>query len=176
VREAIDRLDAEIAGLRWLITELRPAALDELGVAAAIEALAERARSFGLDVEVSVDFAYEQGRQASRLLPELETAVYRIAQEALTNARKHGQARLAIVEVVEDDATVCLTVRDDGNGFDAAARTDGFGLLGMNERAQLLDGTLKIDAAPNRGTTIIASFPARRDGHPLPMQLTRRTA
>jgi signal transduction histidine kinase len=175
VRDAIDHLDAEIAGLRWLITELRPAALDELGPAAAIEALAERARRFGLDVEVNVDFAYEQGRQTSRLSPELETAVYRIAQEALTNTRKHGQARLAIVEIVEDDTTVCVSVRDDGNGFDAAARTDGFGLLGMSERVELLDGTIEIDSTPGGGTRITATFPTRRDG-PQPMETARRTA
>ena len=88
--------------------------------------------------------------------------MYRTVQEALTNAMKHGRAKHAVVEIVEDDTTVHVTVRDDGAGFDPAERTDGFGLLGMQERVQLLDGTLEIESTPGAGTTVNATFPAQR--------------
>ena len=88
--------------------------------------------------------------------------MYRIVQEALTNAAKHGKAKRAIVEVHEDDTDIRLRVRDDGEGFDPSVHSDGFGLLGMQERVQLLDGTFEIDSSPGQGTTIEARFPVRR--------------
>ena len=162
--DAVDRLEGEIATLRGLITDLRPAALDEFGTLGAIEALAERVRRSGLDVDLHVDLAYEQGRASTRHTAELEAAVYRIVQEALTNATKHGGATRAAVEIVEDDRTVRVVVRDDGNGFDPGSRTDGFGLLGMRERVELLDGTLAIESAPGEGATVTAFLPVRRRG------------
>ena len=171
VRDAVGQLEQEIRTLRALVTDLRPAALDDLGAQAAIEDLAERARTRGLAVDLVVDLAYEQGRQPDRHAPDVETTMYRLVQEALNNATKHGGARRVLVEVVEDDSTVRLTVRDDGTGFDPAAHTDGFGLLGMRERVELLHGTLEVTSSPGQGTTIGASFPAgyRRGGE-------RRTA
>jgi signal transduction histidine kinase len=162
VGQAVDQLEEAIANLRALITDLRPAALDELGVQAALEGLAERSLRHGLDVDVSIDLAYGQGRQASRHAPELETAIYRIVQEALTNASKHGAAQRAIVEIGEQDATVQLSVRDDGAGFDPDAETDGFGLLGMRERVELLGGRLSLDSTLGRGTTITVSIPVQQ--------------
>jgi signal transduction histidine kinase len=167
VRQAVDQLEEAIANLRALITDLRPAALDELGVQAALEGLAERTARTGMQVEVSLDLDYEQGRVPSRHVPELETALYRIVQEALTNAAKHGHAKRATVEIHEDGETVHLNVSDDGNGFDPDQDTDGFGLLGMRERVELLAGQLKIDSAPGRGAIVSAKFPAqRRAGEP----------
>jgi signal transduction histidine kinase len=167
-RQAIGQLESDIANLRALISDLRPAALDQLGTEAAINALAERLRGTGLELDVSLDLAYEHGRAGERHIAELETAIYRIVQEALGNATKHGHARRAVVEVTEDQSTVCVTVRDDGGGFDPAQQTDGFGLLGMRERAELLDGTLSIESAPGQGATIRAELPAARRGdeHP----------
>jgi signal transduction histidine kinase len=162
VGQAVDQLEEAIANLRALITDLRPAALDELGVHAALEGLAERSLRHGLDVDVSIDLAYGEGRQAGRHAPELEIAIYRIVQEALTNATKHGAARRAVVEISEQDATVQLSVRDDGAGFDPAADTDGFGLLGMRERVELLNGRLSLDSAPGHGTTITVSIPVQQ--------------
>ncbi|MFP5362998.1 MAG: GAF domain-containing protein [Thermoleophilia bacterium] len=162
VRQAVGQLDADIAGLRALITDLRPGALDELGTEAAIRALADRSRAQGLDVDLRVDLAHEQGRASRRLVSELEIAIYRIVQEALTNARKHGAARRAVVEVGEDESEIHIAVTDDGAGFDPTERTDGFGLLGIRERADLLGGTVSIDSAPGEGTTLSAALPVRR--------------
>ncbi len=162
VTNAIEHLEEGITNLRALITDLRPASLDELGAAAAIQALGERAERYGMEVDVSIELAYEQGRKQERHLPEVETAMYRIAQEALTNAAKHGNAQRAVIEVHEDDTHVCVSVRDDGSGFDPSEHSDGFGLLGMHERVHLLDGTLNIESAPGSGTKIEARFPIQR--------------
>ncbi|HEU4976165.1 MAG TPA: GAF domain-containing sensor histidine kinase [Baekduia sp.] len=162
--EAVERLDDEIAALRALITDLRPAALDELGVGAAVRALAERATAAGLEVDVGAELAYEEGRADDRLAPEVEIAAYRIVQEALTNARKHGGAHRAVVEIEETSSTLRVSVRDDGGGFDPDAGTAGFGLLGMRERAELLRGRLRVESQPGGGATITATLPARRRG------------
>jgi signal transduction histidine kinase len=162
VTNAIDHLEEGITNLRALITDLRPASLDELGAAAAIQALCERAERQGIDVDVSIELAYEQGRNPQRHLPEVETAMYRIVQEALTNAGKHGDAKRAVVEVHEDESVVRVIVRDDGKGFDPSEHTDGFGLLGMHERVQLLEGSLQVNSSIGSGTTVEASFPIRR--------------
>ena len=167
--QGIEQLEESITNLRALITDLRPAALDELGTQAAVEALAERAARRGIEVDVSIELAHEQSGGAiagdpapARHIPELETALYRIVQEALTNAAKHGGAKRAIVEIHEDGETVHVEVRDDGAGFDPAADTTGFGLLGMRERVELLDGTLRIDSSPGAGANVRASFPVQR--------------
>jgi signal transduction histidine kinase len=162
VATAIDHLDEGITNLRALITDLRPASLDELGAGAAIQALGERAERYGIDIDVSIEMAYEQGREGQRHIPEIETAMYRIVQEALTNAAKHGGAKRAVVEIHEDETDVRVSVRDDGAGFDPSEHMDGFGLLGMHERVELLDGTLLVDSAPGQGTTVEASFPIKR--------------
>jgi signal transduction histidine kinase len=161
VSSAIDHLEEGITNLRALITDLRPASLDELGAAAAIQALCERAERQGIDIDVSIDLAYERGK-GKRHIPEVETAMYRIVQEALTNASKHGGAKRAVVEVHEEEADICVSVRDDGCGFDPSEHTDGFGLLGMNERVHLLEGTLEVNSSPGVGTTVTASFPVKR--------------
>ena len=159
---AIENIEEGIANLRALVTDLRPAALDELGLEAAVAALCERASRTGLEIDSSLDLAYEQGREPTRHIPELETGLYRVIQEALTNAVKHGHARRAVIEIVENPATVKLTVRDDGDGFDPATSTAGFGLLGIRERVQLLHGTVQIESAPGTGATITASLPVQR--------------
>jgi signal transduction histidine kinase len=162
VKEAVAQLEADIDGLRALITDLRPAALDELGAQAAIQDLVDRARGRGLEVDLTIDLAYEGGRATDRHTIELETALYRIVQEALTNAQRHADARRARVTIAEDETAVRLTVVDDGCGFDTATRSSGFGLLGMQERVELLGGTLEIESSPGNGTTIKAGLPARR--------------
>lgn len=167
VGDAVEQLEEAIHNLRALITDLRPAALDELGVKAAVESLAERSARHGIQVDVSVELGYEPGAHATRLTAELETAMYRIVQEALTNAVKHGQAERAVVEIREHPGTVELLVRDDGRGFDTGAASDGFGLLGMRERVALLEGELDVRSAPGDGATVLVRLPsAHREAQP----------
>jgi signal transduction histidine kinase len=162
VAQAIEQIEESIANLRALITDLRPAALDELGVEAAIEALAERNARHQLDVDVSIELADEQGSASQRLSGELESALYRLIQEALTNATKHGKASRAVVEIREQSGEVRLLVRDNGSGFDPRAKSEGFGLLGMHERVALLGGELQVESSFDGGTTIRARLPAQR--------------
>ena len=157
VGEAVERLEHEIGNLRALITDLRPAALDEFGTKGALETLVLRVERNGIVVDLSAELAH-------RHTEELEAAIYRIVQEALTNAAKHGHATKARVDVLEDDANVHIVVSDDGSGFDPSVATVGFGLLGMRERVELLGGTLEIESAPGSGTTVTASMPVQRRG------------
>jgi signal transduction histidine kinase len=159
---AIEHLEEGISNLRALVTDLRPAALDELGLEAAVASLCERASRHGLEIASSLDLAYERGRAQTRHTPELETAIYRIIQEALTNATKHGRATRAVIEAQENATTVELTIRDDGDGFDPTSSTAGFGLVGIRERVQLLHGTIQIASSCGEGTTLTASFPVQR--------------
>jgi signal transduction histidine kinase len=157
VRQAVAHITTEIESLRNLITELRPAALDELGLTPAIESLVARTRSVeGLEVELNIELGED------RLEPEVESTVYRLVQEALTNVAKHGQATSVIVSLVERDLMVEVSVRDDGVGFDPSVPTSGFGLAGMRERAALASGELEITSSPGEGTTVRATIPAKR--------------
>lgn len=136
--------------------------MDDLGLEAAVESLCERASRHGIEIDRSLDLAYEQGREPTRHTAEFETAMYRIIQEALTNASKPGRARRAVIEILESETTVELSIRDDGDGFDPSISTAGFGLLGMRERVQLLDGEIEIESSPGNGTIVTASIPAQR--------------
>jgi signal transduction histidine kinase len=159
VSEAVDELAGEIDKLRALITELRPAALDELGLAAAIEALAERS-SLTAGLQIHSDLALEHhGGSGARLSPELESTVYRLVQEALTNVVKHARAERVDLRVGEENGRIDVSVRDDGVGFDPAARAPGFGLVGMRERLAMVGGTLQIDSSPGKGTELRAELP-----------------
>jgi two-component system, NarL family, sensor histidine kinase DevS len=164
--EAAQQLQAEIQNLRSLIAELRPAALDDLGLEAALVALADRSRLHGQQVELSVDLRSQQDGPSGRLAREIETAMYRITQEALTNARKHGEGSRVSVDLWDDGSHVHLTVQDDGPGFDPAVRTQGFGLTGIRERVELLQGELEVTSAPGKGATLSVALPSRRATRP----------
>jgi signal transduction histidine kinase len=154
VREAVDHAKVEIQSLRSLITELRPAALDELGLEPALESLAERTRMLqGVEVESAI--AIGDGR----LPPELESTIYRVVQESLTNAAKHAEASRITIRITADAGAVTVAVSDDGKGFDPAQHTAGFGLRGMRERLELLGGSAEIKTARERGTTVTATIP-----------------
>src|SRR4051794_19217122 len=163
VDAAVESVTEEIANLRALIVELRPAALDEYGPAAAIETLAERtAARQGIEVEAHVDLAFERGDAPTRHTPELESTVYRLVQEGLTNAVRHAGASRIRIDVEERDGCVDVAVADDGRGFDPhATSSTGFGLTGMRERVELADGELDIDSGP-AGTTVRAKLPVTR--------------
>jgi signal transduction histidine kinase len=142
--------------VRTVITELRPEALDRLGLVAALEWQAETfARQVGLrcrfhatDEPVELD-----GGRAS--------SVFRVFQEMLTNVARHAAASRVDVEIAQNHEVFVVTVRDNGRGFEPGAltRPSAFGLLGMRERALLLGGEIEITTAPRRGTTVILSVP-----------------
>jgi signal transduction histidine kinase len=160
--DAAAQLAIEIQNLRQLISELRPAALDDLGLGPAVIALADRTRQHGLDVRLNIDLFYEERKAPERLSQDVETAVYRITQEALTNARKHGAASRVNLDLWEDESQVHLIVQDDGHGFDPEAKTQGFGLTGIRERIELLSGELELSSIADKGTTLTVTVPSRR--------------
>jgi signal transduction histidine kinase len=187
VDSVLEGLGNEIDGLRHLITELRPAALDDLGLAAALEALARRAQAIdGLDVTTELELTNHdatagngagEGDGARRLDPELESTVYRIVQEALTNVSRHAQAATAVVRVAESGGVLRASVTDDGRGLPNAEQLGprgdglegGFGMGGMRERAELIGGELEFGPAPGGGTTVRLTVPlAGRPASPRP--------
>jgi signal transduction histidine kinase len=155
MRQAITDIEEEIANLRALITDLRPSLLDDLGLLPAIEALLDRRREDGLQIEAELALP-EPG--ATGRDPELETTIYRLVQEALTNVVKHAQASRARVSVRLTNGDVVIEVSDDGTGFDLAATSRGFGLAGMRERAYLAGGTLELQS-DSGGTRVHARLP-----------------
>jgi signal transduction histidine kinase len=160
VGEAMEQIDLSIRGLQSLISELRPAALDELGVKPALEALIARTRSVsGLEIEARLELP-------TQLDLETSTAIYRLVQETLTNISKHADAERAWIDVVHHGGTVEITVRDDGKGFDPKRADGGFGLIGMKERIALIEGRLAIESASGSGTTVRAEIPVHRDQAP----------
>jgi signal transduction histidine kinase len=158
VAEATSQLDTEIESLRALIAELRPAALDEIGVEAAIQGLADRvSATAGLDVETELSLSRQEGN--SRPGSELDSTIYRLVQEALTNVAKHSRAEHVRLSVVERNGAVEIRVLDDGVGFDPSARHGGFGLLGMRERVAMVGGSFELTSAPGAGATMRAVIP-----------------
>ena len=147
------RSHAEIANLRALITELRPAALDELGLEAAIEGLGSRRRTS----RRAGGRARGRSSPTARLDRELETAVYRLVQEALTNVGKHARADRVSVRVELDYEALRVEIRDDGLGFDTGSSADGFGLLGMRERVTSAGEVFDVTSQP--GETVIRATP-----------------
>jgi PAS domain S-box-containing protein len=135
---------------------LHPSILDDVGLAAAVTRQAQEvAEVHGLAVDVRVE-----GLDAEPLSPLLQSTVYRVVQEALTNVAKHAGARSVSVRLVRDQATVELRVQDDGTGFDPGNGRH-LGLRGMQERAILVGGSVEVESLPGAGATITAHFPVR---------------
>jgi signal transduction histidine kinase len=158
MRTAMEHIDREIENLRTIITELRPAALDELGLKIAIESLLDRHREqSGLEVfgELTVPDPVKGG---TRFDSDLESAVYRLVQEALTNVIKHAKASAVRVAVAESAGGLEIEVQDNGTGFSPEVVSQGFGLQGMRERVGLAGGTLTI-TSDEHGTLIRACLP-----------------
>jgi signal transduction histidine kinase len=176
IDQALEQLELDITTLRTLITELRPAALDQLGLEPALRALVDRAIRGGLDVDARIELPFEGDRDPVRLAAELETGVYRIVQEALANAAKHGAATHATVAVVEQDGRVAVSIGDDGAGFDPLTATSGFGLAGMSERVELLGGEISVQSGPGHGTTVNVSLPVTHRGETTPVYVPPQLA
>ena len=147
-------------GVRRLSHDLRPATLDRLGLVAALEWLASSMEKLsGIDVKV------EKSGTERRLPGEVELVMFRIAQEALSNVRRHSRANNAEVVVEFDDKKVRMTIRDNGKGFTLPEKVGDLlkkgrlGLAGMQERIQLLNGSLKIESQPGKGTTVVIEAP-----------------
>lgn len=139
--------------LRGLLRRLRPAELDELGLLAALQSLATAHQlRTGVRCQLALDSA------CPALSAEIEMAVYRVAQEALSNVARHAEARCVQLALSCREG-LALTVEDDGRGFDPAARTPGLGLLGAAERAALLGGRLETRRAASGGTVLSMTLP-----------------
>lgn len=150
-------VDEALTEARVAIYDLRPSILDDLGLAPGLRTLALSQLDGQADVELRVD-------DGVSLPPHHEMALYRIAQEAITNIRKHAQASKVQVMLRDEGTHVLLSVHDDGRGFDADATHSGgpptsFGLTGMSERASLIGGRLTVRSAPGQGTTLELEVP-----------------
>ena len=153
--ESLRLMRAAAAEARRLINGLRPPMLDELGIEEAVESLVERMRGIVPAIE------YLHSEPLRRMDPDVETAVFRIAQESLSNVRKHAAARHVRVELApRGENDVAVIVSDDGVGFDAnSVPTDRFGLEGIRQRARLFGREATITSAPGRGTRIEVTLP-----------------
>jgi signal transduction histidine kinase len=145
-----------LQNVRRLAVELRPSALDDFGLVPAVERLSETFREqSGLEVDLAAHLGEE------RLLPEAETTLYRVIQEALTNVVKHAGASRVSILLQRKRGAVVAVVEDDGSGFDPdVTREDALGLAGMRERLALVGGKLQVESSPGRGTTIAAEVPS----------------
>ena len=161
--EALRRAELDtVAELRRLIGALRPIYLEDLGFLPALEMLVQQTAG-----RTTARVQLEKGDTAHRCTPEVELAAYRIAQEALNNALQHAQAQNIVVRVRCDREELTLSVADDGVGFtlpprpDILTQADHFGLVGMQERATRVGGTLRVRTAPREGTQVTVRLPAR---------------
>ena len=151
--------DATLEALRRLIRGLRPIYLEDLGFLPALETLAQEIQEGGTVTRVLVS------GQPRRLQSEVEVSAFRVAQEALSNAVRHANARQIIVTVIFGGQELTLSVQDDGQGFtppespDELTGAGHFGLVGMQERARLLGGRLEVESRPGAGTRVVAHFP-----------------
>jgi len=167
VEDAKDRSDLDAAAgqlrelvvstlqdVRRLAVELRPKALDDFGLVPAIERLVETFREHtGLEVHLEPQLG------AERLPSDVETTLYRITQEALTNVVKHAQARHVSIVLTRREGSVAAVIEDDGRGLGSADDSGGLGLLGMRERIALVGGRLEVESSPGSGTTLSIEVP-----------------
>ncbi|HEX6687244.1 MAG TPA: sensor histidine kinase, partial [Solirubrobacterales bacterium] len=146
--------DGTLQSIENVMADLRPALLDEYGLAAALAWYGEEySQRTGIRVGV------QAGEAGTSVRPEAAVALFRIAQEALNNAAKHASASKIAVGLEEAGGELVLSVTDDGKGFDPAEGTSGFGLAGMRERAELVGGELQVESTPDGGTRVMASVP-----------------
>jgi signal transduction histidine kinase len=146
---------ATLQDVRRLAVQLRPKALDDFGLVPALERLVQTfAETSGIDVQLEAHLG------ASRLPAEVETTLYRIVQEALTNVVKHADASRVSILLARRDGGAVAVIEDDGRGFDnSAVEGDGVGLLGMQERVELHDGRVTVESTPGSGTTLRVEVP-----------------
>ncbi|GAA3783475.1 sensor histidine kinase [Streptomyces chiangmaiensis] len=180
IEQARGLVGNQITSLRHLIVDLRPAVLDELGLGPALQALCRRtAETFGVRVDLQMPWA--DGNVGDLLSPEVQAHAYRIVQEALTNAVKHGDPSRITVGMKSDSSSVTLTVADNGRGMPQSPNSgrrpalrsatppslalQGVGLSAMHERAELIDAQLKVRSVPGAGTTVTLQVPVIGKGN-----------
>ncbi len=155
-RQAVDALQS----LRRCAQGLRPRIIDDLGLEAALGWLADE-----LEKDLGIDAAVEVTGIDRALPPETQIVLFRIAQEAFNNIRKHAGAKKVAIKVTGADDAITMTVTDDGRGFEVPQRAEDMvragrlGLMGMYERARLLNGSLEIKSGPGRGTEVVVRLP-----------------
>jgi len=154
VPESTQIIKQMIEQVRTLAFELRPAILDEFGL---IEALENLVTNFGTRAGLRVSFTATPTQVRAPV--EIETACFRIVQEALSNVARHALAHHVEVKLTAQDVALEVTVWDDGVGFSIEQPSAGLGLMGMSERAELVGGHLDIESEPGAGTTVRARFP-----------------
>jgi signal transduction histidine kinase len=159
-REAVtdlrNRVVMTLQNVRRLAVELRPKALDDFGLVPALERLTD---GFAEQSRLNVDF---EAAGVGRLPPEIETALYRIVQESLSNVAKHANAKAVSIVLTRQPGRMTVVIEDDGRGFDPGlTRRDRFGLRGMRERLALLDGELRVESRSGAGTTLVVQVPLR---------------
>lgn len=136
-----------------IIHDLRPTLLDDLGLAAAMKSYADdHLRRQGLQVNLEI----EEGLPSR---PEIETVIFRIYQELVTNILRHAHAENVSIELYKNDGKLVLAVEDDGQGFDPEAKSEGAGVTGMRERAALVNGTIRFDSEAGQGTNVVLEIP-----------------
>ena len=157
IQDNIDAVDEALRLVRDLSVDLRPPVLDDFGLATALRWYVDRyAKRTGLEVDVLIDLP----DQRERFSRDLETACFRIAQEALTNVVRHSRADTAVVQLVKDGNVLQLSIKDDGVGFDVdslrkrAPRAATLGLISMQERAHAAGGSIEIDSVISKGTAV----------------------
>ncbi len=172
LEDSISIVDRTLQQVRNLSLDLRPALLDDLGLAAALRWYVDRqAQRAGFIAQFVADPLEPRPR------PDIETACFRVAQEALTNVMRHAQAQHVRVELRQRNAELHLLMRDDGKGFDVrvaqerAAQGASMGLLGMQERVGLVGGQIDIESAPAWGTEVRVRFPLQNSRQPLAISL-----
>jgi len=155
--EVRELVRSTLQDVRQLAVELRPTALDDFGLVAAVERLTA---TFAEQTGIAVEFV--SNLPTGRLAPDVETALYRVIQESLTNVVKHARAGHVSVVLTQKAASVSVVVEDDGVGFEPAGTRDGgLGLVGMRERVGLLGGRMAIESRPGAGTTFVTEVPLR---------------
>jgi two-component system, NarL family, sensor histidine kinase UhpB len=148
-----------MADLLSLSRQLRPTALDDLGLTAALSGLVDDVQRRG-----SIDASFDAKGEFGDVSTDVQLVVYRVAQEAISNAIQHADSHTVHVALERDGERVALRVADDGQGFSFDQATSGLGIGGMRERALLVGGTLRVESRPGLGTTVRLGVPAGADG------------
>jgi len=154
--QVLDMLNLSVKTVRKISSELRPSLLDDLGLSAAIE---WQALEFSKRTGVICNFNNSLNNQT--LSPEVQSNLFRIVQESLTNIMRHAQSKNVLIDLRNDEKTIFLSILDDGKGFNRNLPTSTLGLLGMQERAIMMSGNFEVESSKGKGTKVKISVPIK---------------